>query len=512
MRAYQFPYPETEQMTVVSRFGGVDFRTHPTKVSLARSPDMQNMICDQNDFLVKRTGWKTQDTYTAPIYGLFPMPDGSGFAVHAGSKLFFRPMEGTQTELCTDMKQAFSQAFVMSGVLYLLDGQTYRAVQRNEDDDGWEAVKVQDIAYVPTTTISAAPTGGGTSYEDVNLLTPKRINTFIGNGSATQFQVDAKDLDNTTVTAEVDGEAVTVSSVNRSTGLVTLSSAPPNGNGLANVSISFSKTVDGYADKINKCSIARPVWRQERHAACSSPATRTSPIATGRAVCTTPTYFPDLGYTRMGTDASAIVGYLTQYESQLVIKSGGAQEATSYLRSYLMADDGTALYPLKQGTQGEGAIAPRTFATLNNLPLFLSARGVQGVFGTAVAEQRTIRSVSDAIVPRLAAETNLADACAVVFESKYYLAVNGHVYVADSALTEENGDPAWFYWTDVPAQCLGRAGRQAVVRHGGRQAVPVCRCGPRIMRTATTRLRSMPIGVPPPCRLRTGAASKPCAT
>ena len=286
MRAYQFPYPETEQMTVVSRFGGVDFRTHPTKVSLARSPDMQNMICDQNDFLVKRTGWKTQDTYTAPIYGLFPMPDGSGFAVHAGSKLFFRPMEGTQTELCTDMKQAFSQAFVMSGVLYLLDGQTYRAVQRNEDDDGWEAVKVQDIAYVPTTTISAAPTGGGTSYEDVNLLTPKRINTFIGNGSATQFQVDAKDLDNTTVTAEVDGEAVTVSSVNRSTGLVTLSSAPPNGNGLATYRSVFPKP---WMDtRIKSTSAALPACMAARTTrACSSPATRTSPIATGRAVCTT---------------------------------------------------------------------------------------------------------------------------------------------------------------------------------------------------------------------------------
>ena len=60
MRAYQFPQTEIERMTVVSRFGGVDFRTHPTKVSLSRSPDMQNLICDQNDFLVKRTGWKTQ--------------------------------------------------------------------------------------------------------------------------------------------------------------------------------------------------------------------------------------------------------------------------------------------------------------------------------------------------------------------------------------------------------------------------------------------------------------------
>ena len=76
MRSYEFPYPEAEQQTVVSRFGGIDCRTHPTKVSLSRSPDMQNMICDQNDFLVKRTGWRTQAQFNAPIYGLFAMPDG----------------------------------------------------------------------------------------------------------------------------------------------------------------------------------------------------------------------------------------------------------------------------------------------------------------------------------------------------------------------------------------------------------------------------------------------------
>ena len=47
MRSYEFPYLEAEQQTVVSRFGGIDCRTHPTKVSLSRSPDMQNMICDR---------------------------------------------------------------------------------------------------------------------------------------------------------------------------------------------------------------------------------------------------------------------------------------------------------------------------------------------------------------------------------------------------------------------------------------------------------------------------------
>ncbi|HJA49483.1 MAG TPA: hypothetical protein H9790_09245 [Candidatus Agathobaculum intestinipullorum] len=453
MRAYQFPQPEVVQETVVSSFGGVDFRTHETKLPLSRSPDMQNMICDQNDYLVKRTGWQTQQTYGAPIYGLFPLPDGNGCAVHAGKTLYTRLSDGSQAALCSDMNEAFSQSFVMGGVLYLLDGKTFRAVQRSAKGTGWEAVRVQDIAYVPTTTISAAPTGGGTSYEAVNLLTPKRINTFIGNGSATQFQVDSKELDNATVTAAVDNQTVTVSSVDRATGLVTLASPPANGNGLANVAITFSKTVSGNADKINRCRFAG-LYGGKNDTRVFLAGNPDEPACDWQSGLYDPTYFPDTGYTRMGTDAAAIVGYLKQYESQLIVKEGGAQESASYRRTFTLADDGTALYPLSQGAQGEGAVCPRSFASLNDLPMFLSARGVQGVFGTSVAEQRTIRSVSDAIVPKLEAEPGLENACAIVFEGKYYLAVNGHVYIADGALTEPSGDPAWFYWTNVPAQCF----------------------------------------------------------
>ena len=69
------------------------------------------------------------------------------------------------------MNEAFSQSFTMKGVLYLMDGKTYRAVRKSSKNTAWEAVSVSGTAYVPTTTISAAPTGGGTSYEAVNLLT-----------------------------------------------------------------------------------------------------------------------------------------------------------------------------------------------------------------------------------------------------------------------------------------------------------------------------------------------------
>ena len=137
-----------------------------------------------------------------------------------------------------------------------------------------------------------------------------------------------------------------------------------------------------------------------------------------------PAYFPDTGYTKIGSDASAIVGYVRQYESQLVIKEGRNQEATQYLRTFLLDDNGTAAYPLQQGAQGAGGLAPRSFASLGDTPLFLSSDGVMGVFGTAAIRISIIRRMSRAVDPRLTSENGLADACAVVWKDKYYLAVD----------------------------------------------------------------------------------------
>lgn len=473
MRSYEFPYPEAEQQTVVSRFGGIDCRTHPTKVSLSRSPDMQNMICDQNDFLVKRTGWHTQAQFNAPIYGLFAMPDGVGCAVHAGAKLYFRAPDGTQTELCADMNEAFSQSFTMKGVLYLMDGKTYRAVRKSSKNTAWEAVSVSGTAYVPTTTISAAPTGGGTSYEAVNLLTPKRINTFIGDGTATQFKVDATDLDETAVTAEVNGSAITVSAVNRSTGMVTLAAAPANGNGLANVSIAFAKTVSGHADKINKCRFAG-LYGGKNDTRVFLSGNPEEPDCDWQSGLYDPTYFPDTGYTRMGTDASAIVGYLKQYESQVVVKSGGAQEATSYLRTYMMADDGSALYPLKQGAQGEGAISSRCFAVLNDLPLYLSARGDAGR-GTApplptANDPLGIRCHCAEIIAGGRPQKRL---CGGI--RGQILSGSKRTHLCRGRLSDRGKRRSGVVFLGQCACTVsGCAERSAVVRHGRRPAVPLC--------------------------------------
>ena len=451
MRSYHFPSVKTEHQTVISRFGGADFRSHPTKVTLTRSPNLQNLVCDRNDFLVKRTGWKTVERYDAPVYGVFPAPDGEGAFVHTGVNLYFRPVSGAQSLLCSSMNGAFSQAFTMNGVLYLLDGACFRAVRRN--GGAWTAERVQDSAYVPTTTVSASPAGGGTSLEAVNLLTGRRINTFIGDGKSTEFRLDAAGLDRIPLTAAVNGAKVAIASVDYDKGRVALASAPPDGQGHDNVSIAFSKTVPGAAAKINRCRIAG-LYGGKNDTRVFLAGNPDEPHCDWQSGLYDPSYFPDTGYARMGTEASAIAGYLKQYESQIIVKTGGAQEATSFARTFVMTDDGASYFSLRQGAHGEGAVAPRSFAMLGDLPLFLSAQGVMGVYGTAVAEQNTIRPISEAVCPRLIRETALEKACAVVFEGRYYLALNGNVYIADSHLTEEDGFPAWFFWANVPAQCL----------------------------------------------------------
>ncbi len=448
MRPYQFENAEPERQIMIEHFSGVDFSTHSTKADLAHSPDACNMISQSTDFLVKRTGYHRIVKLNRPIYGLYALPGDEHILVHAGDRLYCMNPSGSMSSIASGMNTDFSTAFLMNGCLYLLDGKKYRRIE--QVSNAWRVRNVTDIAFVPTTTIAAPPGGGGTSFEAVNLLTPKRINTFVGNGSAVQFQLDTKNIDTTGISATVDGVAVSVASVNAQTGVVTLAAAPPNANGLANVAITFSKSISGAADKINQCRFAG-LYGGKNDTRVFLSGNPTAPNCDWQSGLFDPTYFPDTGYTRVGSDASAIVGYVRQYESQLVIKEGGSQEATQYLRTFLLDANNQAAYPLKQGAQGPGGYAFRTFASLGDMPLFLSADGVMGVFGTAVTEQRSIQRQSRAVDPRLTKEENLDKACAIVWRDKYYLAVNGKCYVADGRTYRADGSPEWYYWDNFPA-------------------------------------------------------------
>ncbi|MDO4287480.1 MAG: hypothetical protein Q4C40_07130 [Eubacteriales bacterium] len=434
--AYQFPDAEPVQELTVGRFAGVDFANHPTKVDWSRSPDACNMIANETYFPVKRTGYKQRARFDGKIYGLHRLKDA--ILCHAGNKLWRLNPDTTTTLLYQDMNEATSTSFLMGGKLWLLDGKTYLVY----DDEAIQ--RVQDIAFIPTTTIGSPPQGGGTSLEAVNMLTPWRINTFVGDGKSTEFHLDSRMIDLGSVQcAEYD-----IQSVNTVTGVVTFQTAPPDAGGLANVVIQFAKT-GNHAD-INKCRICGLYGGQNdtRVFVSGNPE---MPNCDWQSGLYDPSYFPDTGYTKIGSDASAIMGYARQYDTQIVLKEDG-QDAKQYLRTFQLDDNEKPTYPLRQGAEAAGAVNPYTIDVLDGTPYYLSPQGIMGIYGTYVTEYRTIAGVSQRINPKLLRE-QLEHAAACVWDEKYYLAVGGHCYVADSRQMENN-IPEWYYWDNIPAVCF----------------------------------------------------------
>ena len=86
----------------------------------------------------------------------------------------------------------------LNNKLYINDGKNYLtyngdAVKKIENDN----------PYIPRTSISrkAGGKGGGELLEDVNVLQPKRINSFVGDGTSKEYYLDAQNIDNSTVVA-----------------------------------------------------------------------------------------------------------------------------------------------------------------------------------------------------------------------------------------------------------------------------------------------------------------------
>ncbi len=454
----------------LQKFRGVDFRSADTQVDESRSPDACNMMAGDNVYFpVKRPGYKRlfTDEFGGDPNGIFSYDeDGVSYLLaHIGTRLYRFVCENgeiSQQELISAaLNNAASDGFYLGGSFWLLDGRTFWLVTGS----GLEAAS--EYAYVPMTSIAREPTGGGTVLEAVNLLTGQRCNSFAADGSARDFYLDAQDIDEDAVTALVNGVLMEEGSgftVNRSVGRVTFDSAPAKFSGTDNVVITFSKTIPGYLDKINRCQFAQ-MYGGRNDTRVFFSGNPDEPNTDWYSGLYDPTYFPDTGYTKIGADSSAIMGYAKQYDSLIVIKDGKYADAAMYLRTCTFDESGEIMFPLQQGSAGDGCVSAASVAVFEDTPLYVSAQGLRAVVGTEVYEQRNIRSRSSYVDSRLTAQ-DLKSSCGCVHEGRYYLAVDGVCYVADlrqistDASSFDGGAQfEWYYWDDIPAKRM--------LSHGG---------------------------------------------
>ena len=125
--------------------------------------------------------------------------------------------------------------FEFGNQVYILSGEYYV----------WNGVSLQRVeGYIPTVFINtpAGVNGGGTIYEEINMLTPKKKQTFNGDGTTKQFKI--AQVPDSIISVKVNGvdAAYTASS-----DIITITQAPAQG--YDNVEICWSKD-DGDRDII----------------------------------------------------------------------------------------------------------------------------------------------------------------------------------------------------------------------------------------------------------------------
>lgn len=444
MKKVSANYRQTpRKVLTVSTFRGIDLYNSPTNVSPSRSPDAPNMIRDVPGKVRKRMGFFKVRSYDARINGVHHLvKEGVAYElVHAGQKLYVG-----EEELYADMNDERSRAWQIGDALYILDGKKYLRF------DGETVIPVSDDAYLPTIIISRAPTGGGTTYQGVNLLNSRWTESFLSNGSALVYQLSFDELDDEYVEVKVMKSADQWDELERGVhytfdaalGTVTFTQSDRPGaspqDGADNVTITVQKTRTEYEDRINRCDMSVMYGvggAADRIFVTGSLEQRNHDWY---SEMNDPTYFPVINYCVLGLN-TRIVGYSIIGEKLASHKSDDEDGRNIIIRQGTMAGE-TAAFPTINTLQGAGTVSGHTVAYLKTEPLFLSKSGIYAVTPTDVSGERYTQNRSYFINSALAGEPDNEEAVGVSYKDFYILALGGKLYVLDSLLKSfEEGAP-----------------------------------------------------------------------
>lgn len=438
------PGPNNMKTHRIDRFKGLNVAVDPTQIDTNESPDMLNMYVDTSGALVQRQGYKRvfpTSLGAGKIRGVYDYRKTDGTLVkllHHDTKLYTWVDDGTAPTLIYSgmSNTGMSHSFTMGNNLYIMDGTNYITF------DGTTAVAV--VGYVPLLRVATPPSGGGTALESKNLLTGTFRQSFSGDGTATVYQLTLNNLDATPVVASIDSGItfdkveMTHFTVNRVTGTLTWLTAPPSGTD--NVVVQATQTVSTDTDRIKKAtghfifSNRVFVWNGNNLYASD----------TYNAA-----YFPLSLFNRIGRENEAITGAVVQYDTAIVYKTRSIYGMTYF-------DDGQRVsFPIKQVNDAIGCSAPQTLQMINNNAVGLTDTGLYELVGGVVKDERNVATQSKRINDILLSEENLDDAISIDFSNRYYLALNGRVYLWDYSLPTEAGQRGeWYLWNSIPASTL----------------------------------------------------------
>lgn len=514
----KIPTQPSYKHTYYENLRGADFSRDRTEVNRRRSPDMVNLISDNGGNPIKRTGWRK--VTTIPNAGkiekimLHKEKVGSVKYVIAAKGIYaIYDKNGVETIVTLVSYDKLDRAD-----LFLFDDTVYsfcNAKLYKFKDLAAEDVIAAGTAKIPDASISRNPDGtGGVALEGVNLLTPKRTFSFLGNSSAKdyslvpqkladsdfykyivadsikvevmnadgEFEVKAKDTDYTIGETKVlKGRDVLGNTVDFTVCApkITFKAVhAPVIVGQDNVKITFENfdAKEDHKETINGVDtvIHKGQYKEARVDLLKTFITKAYGYSTTDRIFAVggvnknrvyytgikdPTYWPDNNYFVAGQDGNDIVGLHT-YSSYLAVVKGDANTETTVYLAYGQTLNGETFFAVKPTMGGEGGIAPKTFASLGDDPLFLTRNGIFAITNVFATTDNVLRNRSYYVDKQLIAEKNLEQACAIVWKRYYILAVNNHAYVLDGRqrANDTNNTTNYsyecYYWDNIPATCF----------------------------------------------------------
>lgn len=419
---------------IYSNFRGVDFRGE--EINLARSPDALNVWKDyrETESIRTRPGIELKMTFDTPVYGVFFYKDFQ--LIHSGSKLY-KVANGEKTELYSGLREAESNSFVFEDIWYFKDGKNY--IQY----DGTTIKEVE--VYVPTTSIGRKPAGGGTTYEDVNMLTGRRINTFLADGMSFDFYLDARNLDSDFAPiVKVNDVVVSGYTVDYTEGKISFTKAPdaPLTDGQDNVSVEFSKTVSKYKDSILNCTLLQVFDNRVFFSG-----NKDYPNVIWHCSLENPSYCSDLDYYKEGMDGALVTGMVAGNNALWVFREPSDANTTVFYHTPTIDSEYGKIYPSVHSSISTGCVGKAI--NFNDDIVFFSDRGMEGINGDVTTEQ-VVSHRSTMVDRKLITEENYKNMILAEWEGYLVVLIDDKAYLADSRamFTNENhSEYEWFYWS-----------------------------------------------------------------
>lgn len=428
---------------VYSNFRGVDFSKETSTVDLSRSPDALNVWKNYGDTqgrcIETRPGYRLLHQFEGEHFNGLHMFNGKAL-VHVGKKLYlwknFPDEDADVEKLNTNMNDIKSSFTIFNDKLYILDGLNYLVY------DGSTLKNVSEDAYIPTTTIARNPTGGGEMYEDINVLSPYRKNTFLADGTSKDYYLDAQLIDSV-VEVKVNDIVVTNYTVNTSAGKISFTTAPsvPTLRGNDNVIVKFKKTIEGYSARINNCT--KMINFDNRIFFTGNQMFKN---ALFHCSLLNPAYISDLDYYQDGSGESAIKDMCVGNNILWVFKEPNQQNETIFYHTPLDISDYGKVYPMSQGNVSTGCYS--CAINYSDDIVFLSQQGLEGITGNITSEQ-LLTHRSSLVDAKLINSNNYRFAQMAEWEGYLLILVDSNIFLGDMRQLYQgvNGyEYEWYYW------------------------------------------------------------------